>query len=217
MNKYVVSYQLPYHHVVEVGVVATDDTQAIALCQKEFDEGTIWDDFPNRPLLLDAFIEDGDAGAPLEFKVTKTLSLNAPWPIHDESVDEQLRKDAAFESSRCLVHSMDNPDEGYGDFGQDMLNEAVRQARIATGQEPIERPKPNRIAIIVEGDHVQAVVCDRPDEIEVIHVDYTADGVNPKYLTTIPQGDGSEATANVAVYLAEHADIDLDAVFKQLV
>jgi hypothetical protein len=86
MRRFVVQYELPYTHRVQVGIEAETPEQAIAKAQALFDAGDIWDDTPDVPLLLDDYEEDGDAGVPLEFTIEQELIDGEPWPERDASV-----------------------------------------------------------------------------------------------------------------------------------
>lgn len=100
MKNFVVEYTLPYEHRVQVGIRAQDPETAVAEAERLFDEGSIWDDTPDVPLLFDDYEEDGDAGVPLQFSVVAEVT---EWPIADGSVQQIRRKDAAFNAARLLV------------------------------------------------------------------------------------------------------------------
>lgn len=57
-------------------------------------------------------------------------------------------------------------------------------------------PRPKRLAIVMEGGLVQSVVSDGmfPD-LEIVVIDYDIEGSNPEPLVSVPQADGSLATA----------------------
>lgn len=57
VKMYEVEYRLPYEHVVVVGVKAKSPERAVALAQREFDKGTIWDNKESMPLLFDDYEE----------------------------------------------------------------------------------------------------------------------------------------------------------------
>lgn len=58
--KYVVQYTLPYEHRVMVGIKAGNEDEAIAKAETLFDQGDIWQDTAEVPLLLDGYDETGD-------------------------------------------------------------------------------------------------------------------------------------------------------------
>jgi len=68
MNRYVVEYELPYSHRVQVGVFAKDSESALKQAEAAFDEGTLWEDTQEMPLLYDDYEQDGNAGAALVFR-----------------------------------------------------------------------------------------------------------------------------------------------------
>lgn len=68
---YVVEYELPYTHRVQVGVYADSPESASEKAEAAFNEATIWDNSPAMPLLYDDFDESDDVGAALEFNVVE--------------------------------------------------------------------------------------------------------------------------------------------------
>jgi len=105
MRRYVLEYQLPYIHRVQVGVRAGTDQAGIDKAMALFDAGRIWDDSDDVLLLFDDYEEDGDAGVPLEFKVVATLHDDEDWPDADASVSVLRRQRAAMKSARMLVEA----------------------------------------------------------------------------------------------------------------
>ncbi|EQD48460.1 hypothetical protein B1B_12035 [mine drainage metagenome] len=71
MKKYVVEYELPYTHIVRVGIEAKSAAGAIKKAQRLFDKAQLWDDTQEVPVLMDQFEENGDAGVPVEFTATE--------------------------------------------------------------------------------------------------------------------------------------------------
>ena len=74
-------------------------------------------------------------------------------------------------------------------------------------------PRPNRVAVMVEGGLVQDVVADRPDELRVAVVDYDTEGCDAADLTSLAQPMGRSTPACVREVVAEPAAILLDTVF----
>jgi len=66
MNTYMVQYQLPYTHIVTVGVVAANEQEACAKARVAFEEGTIWNNTEEMPLLQDCYEESSESDV-LEF------------------------------------------------------------------------------------------------------------------------------------------------------
>lgn len=57
--KYVILCTLPYEHLVMVGIDAETPEAATAKAEKLFDDGEIWQDTAEAPLLYDGYEEDG--------------------------------------------------------------------------------------------------------------------------------------------------------------
>jgi hypothetical protein len=77
--------------------------------------------------------------------------------------------------------------------------------------------RPRHLAIVMEGGLVQSVVSDGmlPD-LEIVVIDYDIEGSSPEHLVSVPQADGSSATAWAGFFPLEEATIDLAAVVRQL-
>ena len=101
--KFIVSYTLPYVHQVMVGIEAASEEAALNKAQAFFDEGSIWDDTPQLPLLLDDFEEQGDSGDALEFTIEQTLAQGEAYPAPDTSVLAIRRGNAARSAAELLV------------------------------------------------------------------------------------------------------------------
>lgn len=99
MPLFVIEYELPYTHRVQVGVEAESHQDAIVQAEQAFAECTIWDDTAEMPLLFDDYEESNDSGA-LVFKVVATVGK---WPDQDASVIQIQRGDAAMMACRLLV------------------------------------------------------------------------------------------------------------------
>ena len=97
MKKFAVSYTIDYEHRVVVGVTAPDANAAIAIASQAFDEGSIWDNTPEMPLLFDDYEEkDGES-------LAYTAEEIAEFPEIDASVKHINAKQFAFYACQALL------------------------------------------------------------------------------------------------------------------
>ena len=124
--KYLVQYTLPYEHRVVVGIEAESGKAAIAIAETLFNEGDIWQDSAERPLLFDDYEETGEY--PLIFTVVQELDADAPWPEADSSVHQLRRCEAAFTAAKLLVEAYRRGEERGGGIDWDDLDQAYEAA-----------------------------------------------------------------------------------------
>jgi len=73
----------------------------------------------------------------------------------------------------------------------------------------------NRVVVTVEGGVVQSVVADRPEELDVVVLDYDTQGADEDAIEYIAQPDGSKSDAVLIPIETEHPRISLDEVFAK--
>ena len=97
MKNFAVSYAIDYQHRVVVGVTAPDSKSALEIASNAFDQGAIWDNTPEMPLLFDDYEEV--EGETLRFDSEEV----SEFPEPDSSVIEIKRKEFAFYACQALL------------------------------------------------------------------------------------------------------------------
>lgn len=129
--KYLVEYVLPYEHICRVGVEAESEDAACAKAQERFENGTLWDDAPDMPVLYDDFEEvDGSA---LEFRATECEG--GQYPEADVSAQSMRRRNLASRAAELLIEAYRRAEEGHSVDWSD-LDEAYRTALLSKGIDP---------------------------------------------------------------------------------
>lgn len=208
MSKHIIRYRMPFVHEVHIGIEAESEAEALQIARELLKAGREAPlNNPLFPVLRDSLTEAD--GATPQYAVLKRVDTKH-WPQPDDSVDMLRRRHFANLAAQLLVQAI----EKQGDIDRELLDQAYLAALPATTS-PDGRPlpTPNRVAVIIEGDVVQAVVADRPQEVSLATVEYSPDGFHASELREIIQGDGHPAQALVTEHFVEEAAIDLDEVF----
>lgn len=103
--KYLVEYQLAYAHIVRVGVTARSSGEAETKAREAFDDGAIWDDTKDMPLLYDDYEETEDNT--LHFVATKVTKFPPADPSVRASKSHGYLAAARSLLDRVKVHPMD--------------------------------------------------------------------------------------------------------------
>ena len=208
MNRYIVQYRLDYEHRVLVGIEATSSEEALRQAQQSFDEGSIWDDTEQIPLLFDDY-EETD-GQSLVFEVVAEVDA---WPAPEASVLQQRRETAAMRACCLLVEAYQRGEESGGSIAWEDLDEAHAAAQAALdGSRCQTVSEPARVFVGVEGGVVQGATANVA--MELVVVDYDIDGVSDA--VPVPQTGGGSSLASVVYHDVLVDPETVQALWRQL-
>lgn len=137
MKKFAVSYTIDYQHRVVVGVSALNTDSAIEIASKAFDEGVIWDDSPEMPLLFDDYEEC--EGESLTFAAEEIPAFPEP----DSSVKQLKVNQFAFNCAQALLSgetalAFEFAQKALPSFPVSQPEEATFAVKSANGCDPFE-------------------------------------------------------------------------------
>ena len=132
-QKFVVSYQLDYVHLVSVGIEAHNQAEAQQIAEQAFNEAVIWDDTEAIPLLSDEYYESGD-----ELMVWE-CELVEQFPEPDHSVRRLKQEQAAFRVCRGLIEAYQRGEASGGSIDWEDLDQLLPLALEALAKNPLER------------------------------------------------------------------------------
>ena len=130
-QKFVVSYQLDYVHLVSVGIEAHNQAEAQQIAEQAFNEAVIWDDTETLPLLSDDYHESGD-----ELMVWECEPVEQ-FPEPDHSVQRLKQEQAAFRVCRGLIEAYQRGEVSGGSIDWEDLDQLLPLALEAVAKKAL--------------------------------------------------------------------------------
>lgn len=196
LKKFIVEYDLPYRHIVRVGIEADSPEQAGKIAECRFKDATLWDNTPSFPLLYDEFDEEGDSGETLDFTIRAEVES---WPEPDSSVKQLMRDNLAHEVCAALVAR-----ESSGVIDEWLLP-LIEMAKRASGRPhpheamqsteaslPNSHGTPAQVVVCVQDGVVQSVSSDTR-RVSLVVLDFDVEGADMGDLVEVDvaESDGS--------------------------
>lgn len=136
-----------------------------------------------------------------EFTVTWRIEVNAESPMAAAEAAFEIMRDKSSEATFFNVEDINGER-----FDVDLFEETIK----SMAKQPL-----NRVGVVIEGGIVQAVVATRPEELDVMVIDYDTEGSQGDELREVEQHDGDSTLAVVSYRgRAEEAGINLNRLFE---
>jgi len=103
----------------------------------------------------------------------------------------------------------------FGGFVTRITKDSIQHSGTYQMLEQMRHPETIRLAVVMEGGLVQAVVSNKPENLSVVTIDYETDGCDEIEVTQVKQSDGSYSDAICINECITEPVIDLDEVFGE--
>jgi hypothetical protein len=204
MKKFLVEYELPYVHLVRVGIQAKSEESAILIANQAFTDCTLWDNTPEMPLLYDDYEETGDSGDVLEFKVVGEYQ---EWHEPEVCVKIIERDAAARRACEHLIAAYECSNSA--SVREALFQSALEEAHVAMPNLSASTSSSNvtageaipTVVAWLEGGIVQWMASDHPMRYLVLDPD--TDG-NDSMDVTMENGSIADVIRTSSTVLADH-------------
>jgi hypothetical protein len=217
MKNFIVEYELPFIHLVRVGIQAADEAAAIELARDAFSKGTFWDNSRDMPLLYDDFEEDDSS--PLDEPVEFKAEACKVWPVPEACVKTIERNAAARRACEWLIHAHEST--GTDAARKSLMQAAIQEAFLAMPHlDDLDAPdradasyaRLPAVVIMVEGGLVRSVHTTHATRCLVLDLD--VDSGHGLEKVTLPAGNTVDVYSS-APYMADELPAWVMQMMKQ--